>query len=372
MASNWNFRRSIRLGGLRINLSRRGAGYSLGVPGIRFGKDATGREYRAYSIPGTGLYSRTYSRGGTNPTPNQGGFWQWFGIGFILAMLGGHRRKAGGGCLALLLVPVVILIGLVAMVASIPVPILIVIGVLLVVVLLSRGLQLEIERSRAAPMQNGLLVSEGTVPPTAPQTQGYPTVPNSALLQAVSQSEDHTVPISSDVAQTGSGNYGRDVADFLSRVGETVDSIYPALKEALRPIRMASSARIMLEMEFQNAIYGFGLDESNRLSDHAAGLYADTLGRLNKRLAGTTTETIQSISTEYLASHRAELMGIPKKPEMIRHLQIWDGVHGTHVAKLLRDLLLEAAVLSAAQNGSVPDTKSRRIEAFAAAMDSAL
>jgi len=374
MASRWSFRRSIRLpGGLRINLSRRGAGYSLGVPGVRFGKDATGRDYQAYSIPGTGLYSRTYSGGRTDAASNQGGsFWKWFGIGFILALLGsGNRKKGGGGCLVLLLAPVVILIGVLALVASIPVPILVVAGILLVVLLLSRGLEFEFERSQSTPIQNDLLVTQGVVAPAAsPQVQGHPPVSNPEPLPVVPPGERYVLFSPDVMAQTGSHDYGgRDIADFLSRVDETVNSVYPTLKEALRPVRMASSARILLQMEFQNAIYSFGLDESNRLSNHAASLYADTLGRLNRRLAGATPETIQAISAEYLAAHRAELTGVPKKPEMIRHLQSWDSVHGTRVAAVLRNLLLEAAVLAAAQDGSVPDTKSRRIEAFAAAMD---
>lgn len=56
----WNFRRSLNLGPLRLNLSKSGIGYSMGVRGIRIGKDAKGRTYSASSIPGTGLYRRDY------------------------------------------------------------------------------------------------------------------------------------------------------------------------------------------------------------------------------------------------------------------------------------------------------------------------
>ncbi len=57
----WRFRKSIKLGPLRFNLSKSGIGTSIGVRGFRVGTDAKGRSYTAASIPGTGLYSRTYS-----------------------------------------------------------------------------------------------------------------------------------------------------------------------------------------------------------------------------------------------------------------------------------------------------------------------
>lgn len=50
------FRKSIKLGGgVRINLSKSGVGYSWGVPGYRHTKTAKGRTRKTYSIPGTGL-----------------------------------------------------------------------------------------------------------------------------------------------------------------------------------------------------------------------------------------------------------------------------------------------------------------------------
>jgi hypothetical protein len=60
----WRFRKSIKLGPLRLNLSKSGVGTSIGVRGFRVGTDAKGRSYTAASIPGTGLYSRTYSSQG--------------------------------------------------------------------------------------------------------------------------------------------------------------------------------------------------------------------------------------------------------------------------------------------------------------------
>ena len=62
----WSFRRSIRIGPLRFNLSKSGIGASAGIPGLSAGKDAKGRNYSQVSIPGTGIYRRDYYK--TKPT----------------------------------------------------------------------------------------------------------------------------------------------------------------------------------------------------------------------------------------------------------------------------------------------------------------
>jgi hypothetical protein len=58
----WSFRRSIKFGPVRINMSKSGVGYSVGGTGFRIGKDAKGRQYTQASIPGTGVYNRSYSK----------------------------------------------------------------------------------------------------------------------------------------------------------------------------------------------------------------------------------------------------------------------------------------------------------------------
>jgi len=60
----WRFRKSLKLGPIRLNLSKSGVGYSIGGRGFCVGQDAKGRSYTAASIPGTGLYSREYSSQG--------------------------------------------------------------------------------------------------------------------------------------------------------------------------------------------------------------------------------------------------------------------------------------------------------------------
>ena len=58
----WTYRKSIKAGPFRINLSRTGIGYSIGGKGFRAGVDSRGRTYSSVSIPGTGL--RNVSHGG--------------------------------------------------------------------------------------------------------------------------------------------------------------------------------------------------------------------------------------------------------------------------------------------------------------------
>src|SRR5260370_31409396 len=56
----WSVRRSKKVGLFRINLSKSGIGLSAGIKGLRVGRDAKGRTYSSVSIPGTGLYNKTY------------------------------------------------------------------------------------------------------------------------------------------------------------------------------------------------------------------------------------------------------------------------------------------------------------------------
>lgn len=51
----FRFRKSINLGGVRVNLSKSGIGYSVGTKGARITKTANGRTRTTLSIPNTGL-----------------------------------------------------------------------------------------------------------------------------------------------------------------------------------------------------------------------------------------------------------------------------------------------------------------------------
>ena len=49
------FRKSFTFGPLRINVSKSGIGFSLGVKGFRIGRSAKGKNTATVSLPGTGL-----------------------------------------------------------------------------------------------------------------------------------------------------------------------------------------------------------------------------------------------------------------------------------------------------------------------------
>ncbi|SEG09511.1 Protein of unknown function [Thermomonospora echinospora] len=59
----WGYRKSIKMGPFRINLSRTGVGHSVGGRGARYTKTADGRRQMTLRIPGTGLsWRRTLGR----------------------------------------------------------------------------------------------------------------------------------------------------------------------------------------------------------------------------------------------------------------------------------------------------------------------
>ena len=49
------FRKSFNIGPLRINISKSGIGFSLGVKGFRVSRSAKGKMSATASLPGTGL-----------------------------------------------------------------------------------------------------------------------------------------------------------------------------------------------------------------------------------------------------------------------------------------------------------------------------
>lgn len=50
--------------GVRVNLSKSGVGMSAGVRGARIGVNSKGKTYSSVGIPGTGIYSTSYSKSG--------------------------------------------------------------------------------------------------------------------------------------------------------------------------------------------------------------------------------------------------------------------------------------------------------------------
>lgn len=51
----WGYRKSIKMGPFRINLSKSGVGHSVGGRGARYTRTADGRREMTFRIPGTGL-----------------------------------------------------------------------------------------------------------------------------------------------------------------------------------------------------------------------------------------------------------------------------------------------------------------------------
>ena len=51
----WQFRKSKKLGPVRLNFSKSGIGYSIGNKLFRHTKTATGETYNTFKIPGTGI-----------------------------------------------------------------------------------------------------------------------------------------------------------------------------------------------------------------------------------------------------------------------------------------------------------------------------
>nr|DAG39533.1 MAG TPA: Protein of unknown function (DUF4236) [Bacteriophage sp.] len=49
------FRKSVKIGGIRLNFSNSGVGWSWGWPGFRVTHTARGTVRKTYSIPGTGI-----------------------------------------------------------------------------------------------------------------------------------------------------------------------------------------------------------------------------------------------------------------------------------------------------------------------------
>jgi hypothetical protein len=66
----WVLRKSIRVGPLSLNLSKRGVGTSVGVKGFRAGVDASGKPYVAGGREGI-YFRERIPTGDTAPTPQE-------------------------------------------------------------------------------------------------------------------------------------------------------------------------------------------------------------------------------------------------------------------------------------------------------------
>lgn len=55
------YRKSVKAGPFRINLSKSGIGLSAGVPGFRVTQSSRGRRYTTFNLPGSGMSYLTSS-----------------------------------------------------------------------------------------------------------------------------------------------------------------------------------------------------------------------------------------------------------------------------------------------------------------------
>lgn len=67
------FRKSIKIGGARVNFSKSGVGASFGVKGLRYSVHSSGRRTTTVGIPGTGLSHVSTKGGSSRPRAGQTG-----------------------------------------------------------------------------------------------------------------------------------------------------------------------------------------------------------------------------------------------------------------------------------------------------------
>jgi len=56
----WRFRKIFQSGPFRWTWTKKGLGWSIGLPGLRYGVSPNGSRYISFGIPGTGLYFIKY------------------------------------------------------------------------------------------------------------------------------------------------------------------------------------------------------------------------------------------------------------------------------------------------------------------------
>lgn len=69
MFRGWRWRKRLGRGPFQVTLSKKGIGWSVGIPGLRYGRSPSGKTYVSQGIPGTGLYKITYLGGKKQAAP---------------------------------------------------------------------------------------------------------------------------------------------------------------------------------------------------------------------------------------------------------------------------------------------------------------
>lgn len=81
------FRKSFKAGPFRVNISKKGVGWSAGVKGARYTKRTDGRTQKTLSIPGTGISHVTTSSSKKTKGNSNNGNINWLKILLILLFL---------------------------------------------------------------------------------------------------------------------------------------------------------------------------------------------------------------------------------------------------------------------------------------------
>lgn len=66
---SWRFKKIFRWGPFRTTWTKKGWGFSWGIPGLRYGISPDGRRYVSIGIPGTGFYWIKYLDRSPSQTP---------------------------------------------------------------------------------------------------------------------------------------------------------------------------------------------------------------------------------------------------------------------------------------------------------------
>jgi len=280
----WNYRKSLRFpGGIRINLSKSGVGYSWGFRGFRVGKSSKGRVMRTISLPGTGIYSRTTLRGaGSNRAQPS-------------------TAKSNSLALVLLLFVLVFL--------SFAYPLLwVLVGVLVLLLI-----------KTANGKTGGVPSPDLGAPSTDFDLDILPRSvnPEPQAIEVHQSSNDSTVS-DSNLEQLIEAHNAQNVAE---RVRSWVGEVTPFLKQEMRSIRMATAASSIIEADITSVILHYGIN-GNVVSDPAAELYLEIFRGLNPRsYAHLTVATVKAIMLGVNESGVHDYRAALKRPTTYNYLQ---------------------------------------------------
>ena len=357
----WRYRRSVRLPfGFRLNASKSGLGFSWGFKGFRVGRDAKGNIVRTVSIPGTGLYNRQVIGPTvrtctpvpiTNPAPL--GLYSLFAVFMLVSLL---SALAGAFHLA---VPCFIL-AVVSLAA--------ILRRKQMTVLQAISLQ---QSSRPSPEQLGSIkVPAGAEIAWDPRSQFPQAVPvQQSPPASAAQLDSNKTPanIVPDARLQRATLTCPELDALAAEVKSTLDKLEAPLKEELRQWRVAGSARRFLDAEVCTMIARTGFD-GNRYSDWAIDLNLCICRYAHPRQWRLFNHAAMAkLMTDLIQQDREYILPAQMKPNMLQHLQSYDGQHGTQFAFQAAELFLKVAAAAAMVDGAIPEAKKAILQKLAVA-----